>query len=230
MKNLLIILVFFLLVLPQSNAEVPEDIYLIIYISKDGKTGHVGMAVDNYKVVVKEDDLPGNTASRYDTIKDNTLTYFDLWGPNDIDLSDHNKNLEARYYKLPRTSAEKKLNVDYFLSKGLPHAYDYPCDALIKIKSTPKADYELKNLASYKSVDKNYFNTRKYNCVDYINECIEEIYGIELNAKEFIPFTWSSTPNKFYKEIIEKMNVDIIKKPSEDVNNSFFKERIIRSI
>jgi len=203
-----------------------EDIYLIFYTTKKGHTGHVGIAVDNYKIVGT--DL--QTITVYDTLKNHTLSYFDLWGPAKIDWNQHNENLASRYYTLPRSSAEEKLTVKYFLNKGLPHSYDYPCDALVRIKTDPATDYRLKQIATKIQEEKNYFNTRQYNCTDYIILCINRLLGTDLEAKEYIPFSWSSTPNKLYQEIISQLDVEVIKNAGPEVDDSFFKERVINTI
>src|SRR5690606_22911432 len=64
-----------------------NDIYLLIWFSKNGETGHAGIAVDNYKTVNKKDangndvlDANGNVVT--EQVKDGTYTYYDLW-PND---------------------------------------------------------------------------------------------------------------------------------------------------
>lgn len=216
---------------PESEfSRKPNDLYLIIYTTKSGFTGHVGIAVDNYKIIIKDTVINNTKSVEYDTVKNYSLTYYDLWGPSKIEWDEHNKNLPSRYYKLPRSSAEERITVDYFLTKGLPHSYDYPCDALIRIKTDASTDYKLKELAETIQQEKNYFNTREYNCTDYIILCLEGLFDIRLEAKEYIPFSMSSTPNQFYKEVISKLNVEIIKKAGPEINDSFFKERIINTV
>jgi len=222
-----IFILFFAALQLQANV---DDIYLVIYTSTDGKTGHVGIAVDNYKIYVSDEEFDEKIVSVYDTVKNHTLTYFDLWGPPEISVLEHNKNLKPRYFKLPLSSAEKKLSPQYFLTKGLPHAYDTPCDALLKIETTADQDYRLIEIAEQLMSEKKIFHTREYNCTDYIVLCLERLFEVELNTKEFIPFSWSSTPNKFYKEIVLKFPVEKLKDPGELVDGSFFLERIIKSL
>ena len=207
-----------------------SDIYLIIYTTKTGHTGHVGIAVDNYKIIVKDTILADGQAVVYDTVRNNTLTYYDLWGPSDINLNEHDEDLASRYYKLPRSSAEESLTVDYFLTKGLPHSYDYPCDAMVRISTRPGDDFRLKEIAEAIREEKNYFNSREYNCTDYVILCLNRLLGVELKAREYIPFTWSSTPNRFYREIVSNLKVEIIKKPGPEVSSSFFKERVFNTV
>lgn len=213
-----------------SGVFKPADIYLVVYTTKHGLTGHVGMAVDNYRITATDTIINNKNVVVYDTVKDLTLAYFDLWGPPSISLTDHDKDLPARYYKLPRTSAEKRITVGSFLTSGLPHAYDYPCDALLRIRTDPASDYRMKEIASRVQSERNYFNSRRYNCTDYILMCLNRMFDINLVATEYIPFGWSSTPNRFYKEVIANLNVDIIKEAGAEVNESFFKERIMNTV
>lgn len=208
----------------------PNDTYLIFYITKTGYTGHVGIAVDNYKIVVRDTVISKKKTAAYDTVKNYSLTYYDLWGPATIGLDEHNKDLPGRYYKLPRSSAEETITADYFLTKGLPHSYTYPCDGLVRIKTNASQDFKLKEIAEAIQQERRYFNTRSYNCTDYVIQCVNRLLGIELEAREYIPFSWSSTPNKFYRVVLSHLDVDIIKEAGSEVNESFFKERVINTV
>ena len=205
-------------------------VYLIIYTTKTGYTGHVGIAVDNYKVIVRDTVVAGEKVIVYDSVKNHTLTYYDLWGPSEIRLDEHGENLPSRYYKLPRSSAEESLTVDYFLTKGLPHSYDYPCDGMLRIRTSPADDFRLKVIAEDIQQEKNYFNSREYNCTDYIILCLNRLLGVDLKAREFIPFTWSSTPNRFYNEVVSSLHPEIIRKPGPEVQGSFFKVRVFNTV
>jgi hypothetical protein len=223
-------IVFFLTGMMDQLHARPQDIYLVIYITRTGHTGHVGIAVDNYRIIARDTVMGGKQTVLYDSVKDNSLTYFDLWGPADIALNEHDKNLPARYFRLPRSSAEEIITVDRFLAEGLPHSYDYPCDALVRIKTTATTDYALKRIAESIQHEKQYFNSRAYNCTDYVLLCINRVFGIDLSAKEYIPFTWSTTPNKFYRVLVSSLDVEIIREPGSEVRESFFKERVINTV
>lgn len=207
----------------------PDDVYLIIYITKSGHTGHVGFAVDNYHVIVRDTLIHGASHEVLDTVKANTVTYFDLWGPPHIGVNEHGTDLAARYFTLPRSSAERPIRLNYFLSNGLPHAYDYPCDGLVRIRTSPSSDLKMRAIAEQVQKEKDYFNSRKYNCTDYVITCLNRLLNVDIDAKEFIPFDWSSTPNRFYKAIVAMPDAEIVKDPGEGVNNSFVSERIIKS-
>lgn len=208
----------------------PDDIYLIFYLSQNGHTGHIGIAIDNYRIVVRDIVTDGKEKTEYDSVKNYTLTYFDLWGPPEIRVDQHSENLSCRYYKLPRTSAEPEITLRYFLSKGLPHAYDYPCDGLLRIHTTPAQDMEMIRIAEEIQLQYQYFNTRHYNCVDYVILCLNTLFRIQIEAKEYIPFAWSSTPNKLYSSIGEYFDVEVLKDAGNEVSKSFVSERIFHSL
>ncbi|MEM1119286.1 MAG: hypothetical protein AAGJ18_02490 [Bacteroidota bacterium] len=207
---------------------LPNDIYVIFYTTKDGRTGHVGIAVDNYDIYVNEDADHIQHITTYDTVKFGYLTYYDLWGPTDLDYQDMNKRSKARYYKLPRSSAEAPITVDYFLTKGLPHSYDYPCDAVLKIKTQPKEDYDLKDSLAAIMEQYNYFHPMQYNCTDFVIKGLATHWQEKIDAKEFVFFAKSSTPNQLYLELSKRPDIEIIKKPGNEIYQSFFKERILK--
>ncbi len=212
------------------EAKKLDDVYLIIYATRAGFSGHVGMAVDNYKILVFDEWENGKLKVRYDTVRDGSLTYYDLWGPPEVAFGTYNKNLKARYYKLPRSSAEARITVQTFLQDGLPHSFDYPCDALIRIPTKPGEDYNLKNIVDTIRARYDYFNVRQYNCTDFIVTCLNEQFKKDLKAKEFIPFSWSSTPNKFYQEVIKTFDTEVLKNPGPKINKSFYQERVLNTI
>lgn len=213
-----------------GKVEQPNDIYLIVYITRPGFSGHVGMAIDNYKILVTDEWKNGQRIIRYDTVKDGTLTYYDLWGPPEVAFGTYNKNLKARYFKLPRSSAEPKIRVQTFLNEGLPHSFDHPCDALVRIPTLPGEDYSMKIHVDTIRHQYDYFNVRQYNCTDFILKCLNRQFEKNLDAKEFIPFSWSSTPNKFYKEVVKNFEVEVIKVPGPGIDKSFYQERILNTI
>jgi len=96
--------------------------------------------------------------------------------------------------------------------------------------TTPAMDYRLKEIAEEDQKEKASFNTRRYNCTDYILYCLNRLFNTNLEAKEYIPFFWSSTPNKFYKVITTSLTIDIVKAAGPEVNISFIKGRIINTV
>ncbi|MFT7879525.1 MAG: hypothetical protein ABXS91_03935, partial [Sulfurimonas sp.] len=60
-----------------------EDVYLLTWFSKDGETGHAGVAVDNYQ---------GGKS-------DGSFTYYDLWPNNPVGNTEMQTDVKADYSK-----------------------------------------------------------------------------------------------------------------------------------
>ena len=205
-----------------------DDIYIIIYTSNDGRTGHVGMAVDNYDLFVSDESAFGS--GRYDSVRNYTMTYYDLWGPKNLKWHQHNDDFKARYHTLTQSNSSERVDGNFLIEHGMPHKYNYPADAVIKIGSTPDEDFRFKEIINEVILNNPNYNTRNYNCTDFVIKSLEKLFEIDFINKEFIPFSWSSTPNSFYKELVQKLDVEILIDPGNKVEYSFFKERIIKSL
>jgi riboflavin biosynthesis pyrimidine reductase len=71
------------------------------------------------------------------------------------------------------------------------------------------------------------FNVRKYNCSDFILSGACYITDRKIRAKEFIPFSFSTTPNRLFKKLRALTETDVIVDPGKKVNGLFFKERVV---
>jgi hypothetical protein len=119
------------------------------------------------------------------------------------------------------------LTLSRLLDEGIPHHEGYPCDGIIRIKTNTNQDYALvKHLDSLMNVARP-FNARKYNCSDFAKGAVEFVTGYPLQAAEFIPFAFSTTPNKLYRVTARLSNAQVIKTPGPSVNRSFLREKIL---
>ncbi len=205
-----------------------EDIYIVIYATQEGFTGHAGIAVDNYDIFVIDEWVDGQLKVKYDTVANGTLTYFDMFGPQDIRWEQFKDNLQAHYNKLPKSSAEEKITPTYLVTRGLPHKYNTPCDALLRITTNALADFELIDKIELITRKNKYFNPSFFNCTDFVLECLKAHDGRSLDARENMIFAKASTPNQLYHELIKQDNIKVIKKPGESIDASFFKEIIFK--
>ncbi|CAM1371895.1 hypothetical protein [Tenacibaculum xiamenense] len=206
-----------------------KDIYLVYYATINGKSGHVGIAIDNYKIVIRDSIVEGHTTSKYISIQNNTLTYYDLWPEkDDFNALNVDKNTTGIYYKLPAASWENSITVQSLLQKGIPHEEHYPIDGLIRISSPPQKDQQLKK-AIEKLINKNIpFNVRTNNCADFVEAIIEMHCNCSIEAEESIVLRKSTTPNRLYQEVSKMENVTILKDGSEKAKGSFTKERLLK--
>lgn len=211
------IIVFLLVSFYESRANV----YIIIYATKDGKTGHAGIAIDNYQIQV--------TDNKSDTVRTGTLTYFDLWPDKDrFGLFNFGVSREAKFYKLPNSIWSSPLTVASLYDKGIPHKEFYPCDAILMIPTDSKADHSMVSyLDSFMERNK-YFNARYFNCSDFVHSSIADVLGIKLRAKEFIPLSFTTTPNKLCRKLMRYSKVQVIKSPGNKIRRSFMREKVMK--
>lgn len=207
-----------------------NDIFLVFYATIDGKSGHVGIAIENYRIMVKDSfDEQGHRVSTYDTVPSGTLTYYDLWPETDdfnaINISD---DIPPRYYKLPRASWEDDITVSTLIGKGIPHEEHYPIDGLLRISTKSEKDYQLKEYMDEIIDDNRPFNARAFNCADFVELAIEFTIEEQIEAKELIVLKKSTTPNKLYREVLKIPNVTIIKDGSMKAQGSFTNERLLK--
>jgi hypothetical protein len=197
------------------------NVYVVIYATINGKTGHAGIAVDNYRVQT----LNGRT----DTVADGTLTYYDLWpGQDDFRLFHLSKNMKGKFYKLPNAIWPGEITLNSLYDNGIPHREYYPCDGLLMLRTAAGADQSLKMFLDSVIECGRSFNARFYNCSDFVLQGLCRITGQCIRAKEFLPFAFSSTPNKLCRKLMKRSDVVVVKSPGEKINGSFLRERIIR--
>lgn len=213
-----------------NMAPILANVYVVFYMTHDGTTGHVGIAIDNYKVIVHNQELDGMVFRKEDTVITGDLSFYDLWPEEEVRYGRFNKNTAPYYFKLPRTTAEPKITVESLLYRGLPHRYRRPCDALVSIKTTAKEDAELLDYIHQLSERRPYYNARKYNCADFVRLCLRKILKRKIKAREFVPMSMISTPNKLFLKL-KKMpkQVGVLRDPGDKANGSFMKERILKN-
>lgn len=205
------------------TASLPSTghVYIIIYATLNGKTGHAGLAIDNYNIIENNEIQ--------DTIKRNTLTYYDLWpGKDDFGLFEFNKDHHPVFYTLPNAIWSSPITVTSLYDQGIPHREHYPADAILMLRTTPTADYALRSYMNHIIETKTVFNPRSYNCSDFVLDGINHVTGLQLKAKEFIPFSFTTTPNKLFRRLSAVKDIEIIKPAPEQISHSFFRERVLK--
>lgn len=204
------------------------DVYVVIYATVDGKTGHAGIAVDRYEVHVVEEVINNHTIVRLDSVKTGQLIYYDFWPKDDaISRETTSKEVEGQYFKLPQGSSEREITVESLCSRGIPHKEGYPSDGLLRIRTNPTRDYELRAYLDGIIAMNRPFDTQRYNCADFVLQAVEFVVGLKLDAKEFIPFQFSTTPNRLYKAVRALQSVEVVKNADDKTNGSFWQVRVL---
>jgi len=207
-----------------------KDIYVILFATYNGQTGHIGLAVDNYNIYISENE---NNTSEYDTLSNATLTYFDFWpATDDFDKIRVNIPVEGRFEKVPGASYEPDLTL-YKLYKSslyglLDHIGYEQTDGILRISTSPAIDYQLYQVLDSISTSERAFSVREYNCADFVEECIETVLSLDIYADEFIPYSFSTTPNKLFRKLKALPRALIIKDPGKKAEGSFWREKLVK--
>jgi len=197
------------------------NVYVVIYATIDGKTGHAGIAVDNYRIQT----INGRT----DTVADGTLTYYDLWPEqDDFRLFHISTNRSGKFYKLPNAIWPGEITLNSLYDNGIPHREYYPCDGLLMMRTGAMEDHSLKIYLDWIMQCGRSFNARYYNCSDFVLQAINKVTGQHIRAKEFIPLTFSTTPNKLCRKLMKRGDVTVLKSPGKKIKGSFFRERVLK--
>lgn len=203
------------------------NVHVIIYATCDGKTGHAGIAVDEYLIKIRETVKGGKTEYRADTVATGYVRYYDLWPKNDDYKVNYDRDVASTYYQLPSSKWKGLLSVKTLADQGVPHKEGYPSDGIITLRTTPKDDLQLEGFLQQRSDSGKPFNAMRYNCCDFVTEALVFLFGRPLNARELIFKTLTSTPNRLYKVLAKWPEAEVVKDPGNKVDGSFVQQRII---
>lgn len=202
------------------------DVFLIYYATYQGKTGHVGLAVDNYRILIREEMRNGRKHVIEDTLATGELTYYDLWPREDsFSLFNTTRDLPAAYFQLPVSSTEE-ITLNQLYDRGIPHKEYYPCDGILRISTRWREDDRLREIMDSLARANRPFNARTFNCTDFVIVALEELMQIEIRAREFVLVGMVSTPNALYRELRKMKEITIVKNADAKCGGSFVRERI----
>jgi hypothetical protein len=203
-----------------------NDVYVIYYATSKGNTGHMGIAMDTYKIIFKE----VNNQLLPDTVATGELVYFDLW-PNedDFSVSKTGMDIPAVYFRLPLSSTDE-ITLNSLYDQGIPHREHYPCDGILQIRTSWCQDQWMTHFLDSLITTNKDFNARKFNCADFVRIPIEKLLGVTLRSKEFIGTGWSTTPNRLYQRLRELDNVKVIKNGDQKAQGSFLAQRVMYAV
>lgn len=204
-----------------------DDIIIVFYATYKGKTGHIGIAVDNYRIIYREETKGGSGEEKPDTVTSGELTYFDLWPDDDhFRVTNTGKDIPAVYYRLPVSSTEE-ITLNSLYDKGIPHKEHYPADGILRIPTNWEQDQQMIRFLDSMVTAQRAFNARRFNCTDFVRVALEHLLQTSLNAREFVIAGWSSTPNKLYRQLRKLNQVRVLKNADEKAERSFIGQRVI---
>jgi RHS repeat-associated protein len=202
------------------NAIDPDgkDVILLIWASHDGKIGHAGIAVSNYKEVISRVKENGKWVNKSTMVEDGTYTYRDLWpGGEGAGKKNFDKDVPASY-------GNKVFTLDQLKNTDVTGSEGYAADGLIQLKTTEMNDFIVKaGLDAHEKYNPNY-NGLTNNCSDLCEVGIEYSAGKQLPVDEKLTDKVSATtPNQLYKATKALPNATVIKDPGTKVDNGFLK-------
>ncbi|GIV45032.1 MAG: hypothetical protein KatS3mg035_2155 [Bacteroidia bacterium] len=193
-----------------------KDVYLIVWATSDGKIGHAGIAVDNYKKVETRVLENGKEVTKIEYVKDGTVTYYDLWPGEPVGAGNAGKDVPA-VYNIKVTTLDEIKNTDITESEG------YAPDGVLKLSTDYATDQKTKEAIEQFMKDNPNYNGRTCNCSDLAEVGVEAVADKNIKANEFIPFKLSTTPNKLFRKTSKLPNAEVVKDPGDKVNKSFLK-------
>lgn len=189
----------------------------MVWASHDGKIGHAGIAVSNYKEVTARIKENGKWVNKTEKVADGTYTYRDLWpGGHGAGKKNFDNNIESVYNKGVFTLDELK-NIDVTGSEG------YEADGVIQLSTDELTDWIVNTaLDAHEKYNPSY-NGLTNNCTDFVVAGAESATdGKPLNADEKLTNkTSATTPNQLYKSASKLPNAAILKNPGAKVNQGF---------
>lgn len=207
------------------------DVYFITYATVDGRTGHSALAVDDYNIFVHDTMLNGTLSHRYDTVRKGSLTYFDFWPEKDFfSILNIGRNTRARYNRLPAATYDTEITLNKIMRSGIPHIKNYPCDGILMLNTSPAKDRDLVTFMDSIIMLNRPFNARKYNCSDFVLSGARHVTGRRIRAREFVPFSFSTTPNRLYRKLRRIPGIKVIVDPGKKVKGFFFRERVLEML
>ena len=188
-----------------------KDVVLVIWASHNGKIGHAGIAISNYR---EETDANGQTRM----VPDGTYTYRDLWPGEAVGKDNFMENVPAIY------EDNDKVTLDQLLTEDVSGEEERPCDGLILFTTDFDLDAKVQqSLDDFEESNPSY-NGLKVNCSDYVEAALETMVGMQLPVDEKLSSKISATtPNQVYKAAVNLNNGKVLKDPGNKVNAGFIR-------
>jgi RHS repeat-associated protein len=211
-----------------------KDVYLVIWFSKDGETGHAAIAVDNYKEVEREvkNATTGEVTIVKEMVKDGTVTYYDLWPQKPVGTTQLQKDVTADYNKrvlplddLTKTDpsvSSKKGAVSEFGEGRVP-------DGVVKISTgttdaeTFKKDEAVKSELDAVQAKNSGYNASSNNCSNFAETGLKAIDPLfdasqEVKVKGILSTMYKdatvTAPNNLYNAAAGRSDATVVSGPS----------------
>ena len=207
-----------------------RDIIVVVWASHDGRIGHAGIAISNYKTVTSKVKVNGQLKTQTKMIPDGTYTYRDLWPGGDGAGKD---NFDQ---DLPAVYNNKEVTLSEILHSDITGSEGNAPDGVIKISSNNNTDNRIqKGLDTYEMNHSSY-NALTNNCSDYVEAALEEAVRKQLPVDENLSSkVKATTPNKIFNATKTIRGNSVLKNPGQKVDEGFihavsgsgFKQKVV---
>lgn len=183
-----------------------RDVILVIWATSNGRIGHAGVAVTNYR----------NDNGKM--VPDGTYTYRDLWPGSPVGKENFGENVPAVYNEVT-VSKDQLINTDVTGSEG------YTPDGVVQLTTDFSTDQNvLQQLSQHETNNQNY-NGLTNNCSDFARTGVEAAAGGKVSASEQLTSkTSATTPNQLYKATQSLPKANVVKDPKDKVSKGFIEE------
>ena len=193
-----------------------NDIILIVWASHDGRIGHAGIAISNYKEVKSKVKVNGRWTTQVKMVQDGTYTYRDLWpGGEGAGKQNFDRDLPAVYNN-------KKVTLSNILNSDVTGLEESAPDGVVKIPSNHNVDKRIQRKLDAYELENPSYNALTNNCSDYAEAALEEAVHKELPVDEKLSSkVKATTPNQVFKASRRIRGNQVLKNPGSKINNSF---------
>ncbi len=200
-----------------------EDVFIIIWTTKDQNVGHAAIAVSNYKLVERQIEQNGKKVTIQERQPDGTFTYFDLWPRGSVNQSNLKDNIPSKYQENPSGSSitlEQMTGSDPSrLEQGkVP-------DGVVKLATDYETDSKVREDLYKFQVDNPAYNAITNNCTDYACQAARSASGANITTKESVSIGGENatlaTPNALFRQASKAPNASIVKNPGTGADSDF---------
>ncbi len=211
------------------NATDPDgkDVYLVVWKSKDGETGHAAIAVDNYKKAEKKVMVKGKEVTKTIWVKDGTVTIYDLWPEKPVGKTELQDNVTDDYNKRVDNVADltkKDVSVSGESGKVSEFGEGRAGDGVVQITSDYSTDTKVK--AKLDAIQKSGadYNACTNNCSTFAQEGLK-VLDAKIDASQTVKPTgplalWYKeakvvAPNNLYNAAAKMKGATVLKGPKQ---------------
>lgn len=214
------------------NAIDPDgkDVYLVVYTTAKGESGHTALAVENYRTVENKVIENGIEVTKTTYEKTGTFTYYEF-GPDVKKMGPLRAamNVDGLYTKTENVTLEQIKNTNVSVYESDAKKPTGP-NGVVKLTTTPETDMGIKATLEKKIAAQEDYNGVKNNCTDFVDCGVDIAVGTDVSAKENVKVpvlgTKSiSTPNTLYKSATKASNATVVKDAGVEADKTYIQGR-----